>query len=48
MLRFVDDLAGAVYDILKFILKSICYLLAGMLIVGAPMYFIIWFFGLFQ
>ena len=23
-LRFVDDLAGAVYDIIKFILRSIC------------------------
>lgn len=48
MSRFVDDLAGAIYDFLRFIIRSACYLLAGMIIVGVPMYFIVWFFGLFQ
>lgn len=48
MLRFVDDLAGAVYDIVKFIIRSICYLLAGMIIVAVPMYLIVWVFRLFQ
>ena len=48
MLRFVDDLAGAIYDILKFIIRSISYLLAGAIIVAAPMYLIVWLFGLFQ
>ncbi|WNS76206.1 hypothetical protein RRV45_04130 [Bacillus sp. DTU_2020_1000418_1_SI_GHA_SEK_038] len=38
MAKFVDDLAGAIYDIFKFILTSICYLLAGMLMVGVPLY----------
>ena len=48
MLRFVDDLAGAIYDILKFIIRSISYLLAGAIIVAVPMYLIVWLFGLFQ
>ncbi len=48
LLRFVDDLAGAVYDFLKFILSSIGYLLAGMIIVAVPMYVIAWIFGLFH
>ena len=46
-LRFVDDLAGAVYDIIKFILRSFAYLLAGMVIVAVPMYLISWLFRLF-
>ncbi|WP_166669561.1 hypothetical protein [Paenisporosarcina antarctica] len=40
MTRFIDDFAGAIKDILKFIFTSICYLLAGMLIVGIPFYLI--------
>ena len=47
-LRFVNDLAGAIYDIIKFILRAISYLLAGMIIVAVPMYLIVWIFGLFQ
>lgn len=42
MLRFVDDLAGAIYDIFKFIIRSISYLLAGAIIVAVPMYLIVW------
>ncbi|MEH7239019.1 hypothetical protein [Bacillus sp. JJ1562] len=48
MVKFVDDLAGAIYDVFKFILKSIGYLLAGGIIVAIPMYFIVWLFGMFQ
>ncbi|MBO0587044.1 hypothetical protein [Sporosarcina sp. E16_8] len=40
MARYIDDLAGAIYDVLKFIFKCICYLIAGMLIVGVPLYLI--------
>lgn len=40
MLRFVDDLAGSVYDIFKFIIRSISYLLAGMIIVAVQIYLI--------
>ena len=47
-LRFVDDLAGAIYDIIKFILRSFAYLFAGMVIVAVPMYLISWLFGLFR
>ena len=45
---FIDDLAGAIYDVLKFIIKSICYILAGMLIVGVPLYLIAFAFSLFN
>ncbi|WP_442600079.1 hypothetical protein [Neobacillus sp. D3-1R] len=48
MLRFVDDLAGAIYNAIKFIIRSVSYLLAGMLIVAVPVYLIVWIFGLFQ
>ncbi len=48
MLKFVDDLAGAIYDIAKFVIRSIGYLLAGMVIVAIPMYLIVWVFDWFQ
>lgn len=41
MTRFIDDFAGAIKDILKFIFTSICYLLAGALIVSIPIYLIV-------
>ncbi|WP_255507906.1 hypothetical protein [Lysinibacillus sp. BW-2-10] len=34
MLKFIDDFAGAVSDIVK----SICYFIAGTLIVGVPLF----------
>jgi len=40
MARFIDDLAGAIYDFFKFLFTSICYLIVGMLIVGVPLYLI--------
>lgn len=48
MLRFVDDLAGAIYDLVKFIIRSLCYLFAGMAIVAVPIYVVVWILGLFQ
>ncbi|WP_198135854.1 hypothetical protein [Pontibacillus chungwhensis] len=48
MLRFVDDLAGALYDIFKFMIRSISYLLSGMLMVAVPIYLIVWVIGIFQ
>ncbi|MBM7647497.1 hypothetical protein JOC78_000418 [Bacillus ectoiniformans] len=42
MLKFIDDLAGAVYDVIKFLIKSISYLLSGMIIVAIPLYVIVW------
>ena len=48
MARFIDDLAGAIYDFCKFILTSICYLVAGMLIVGVPLYLIAFVFSMFH
>ncbi|MDQ1146075.1 hypothetical protein QE429_002902 [Bacillus sp. SORGH_AS 510] len=48
MLRFIDDLAGAVSDVFTFIIRSISYLLAGMIIVAVPMYLFVWVSGLFQ
>lgn len=48
VLRFVDDLAGALYDIFKFMIRSISYLLSGMLMVAVPIYLIVWVIGIFQ
>jgi len=41
-------LAGAVYDVIKVVLKCLGYLIAGMLIVAMPIYLIVWVIGLFQ
>lgn len=38
MLGFIDDLAGAIYDVMKMLLKGLGYIFAGMLIVGVPLY----------
>ncbi|MED3571289.1 hypothetical protein [Cytobacillus praedii] len=46
MARFIDDLAGAIYNFFKFLFTSVCYLLAGMLIVGIPLYLIVLVFKL--
>ncbi|MCG7335076.1 hypothetical protein MHZ95_07280 [Sporosarcina sp. ACRSM] len=48
MLGFVKDFAGAVYDVLKFMIWAVAYLFAGMIIVAVPLYLIAWIFGLFQ
>ncbi|CAM3818562.1 hypothetical protein GCM10009865_05380 [Aeromicrobium ponti] len=48
MARFIDDLVGAIYDFCKFIFKSVCYLFAGMLIVGVPLYLITLAFKMFN
>ncbi|MFJ7736469.1 hypothetical protein ACIQ2D_08995 [Lysinibacillus sp. NPDC097287] len=47
-MKFIDDLAGAVYDVLKLVLKSVGYIMAGMLIVAIPLYLIVWVFELMQ
>ncbi|MCZ8535721.1 hypothetical protein M9R32_00790 [Paenisporosarcina quisquiliarum] len=41
MTKFIDDFAGAIFDIFKFVLKSLSYFIAGMLIVGVPLYLIV-------
>ncbi|MET4562336.1 hypothetical protein [Lysinibacillus parviboronicapiens] len=46
MLRFIDDLAGAIYDVFKIIIKLLCYFFAGVLIVGIPLWLIAKFFEL--
>ena len=46
--NFIDDLAGAVYDVLKFVLQSVGYIIAGMLIVAIPLYLIVWVLELMQ
>ncbi|WP_010095208.1 hypothetical protein [Ornithinibacillus scapharcae] len=48
MKGFIDDLAGAIYDVFKFIFRSICYIVAGMVIVGVPMYLLILISNLFN
>ncbi|WP_167578623.1 hypothetical protein [Jeotgalibacillus proteolyticus] len=39
-MKWVDDLAGAIYDFFKQILTGLSYFVAGTLIVGIPLYFI--------
>ena len=41
MLRFIDDLVGAIADLLKTIFIGFCYFLAGFIIVGLALVFII-------
>ena len=48
MASFFDDLAGAIYDFFKFIFICICYLVAGMFIVGVPLYLIALVFSMFH
>lgn len=48
VLRFFDDFAGAFYDLFKCMIKSLSYVIAGMIIVGVPMYLFVWLFGMFQ
>ncbi|MFK8793434.1 hypothetical protein [Planococcus plakortidis] len=40
----IDDLAGAIYDVLAWILWGFSYLAAGALIVGVPLYSIAFLF----
>ncbi|MDT2047692.1 MULTISPECIES: hypothetical protein [Bacillaceae] len=41
MLKFIDDIAGSLYDVMKFLIRSLCYFLAGVLIVAIPLYVIV-------
>ena len=49
MLRFIDDLGGAIMDFIKSILGLLGYFLAGFIIVAVfmyiLMYLIVWGFG---
>lgn len=40
MLKFLDDVAGAVFDIVK----MICHFIAGFLIIGVPLFILAKFF----
>jgi len=44
MLRFIDDLAGAIKDLLKTVFIGFCYFVAGILIVGIPIVLISYVF----
>ncbi|ACA41292.1 hypothetical protein P799_14295 [Lysinibacillus sphaericus CBAM5] len=44
MLKFIDDLAGAIFDVFMLF----CYFLAGVIIVGVPIFLLAKFFLLFQ
>lgn len=45
LLRFVEDLAGSIYDFFKFLLTSLSYILAGMIIVGVLMFLFVFLFN---
>lgn len=44
MLRFIDDLSGAIKDLLKTVFIGFCYFIAGILIVGIPIILISYLF----
>ena len=44
MLKFIDDLAGAIFDVFMLF----CYFLAGVIIVGVPIFLLAKFFLWFQ
>ncbi|WP_407271132.1 hypothetical protein [Radiobacillus sp. PE A8.2] len=46
--RFIDIIAGTIYDTINFFAKPFSYLIAGGIIVAIPVYLIVWIFGLFQ
>ncbi|MEA0554996.1 hypothetical protein U1P98_10435 [Lysinibacillus irui] len=43
MLKFIDDLAGAVFDVFMLF----CYFFAGVILVGVPIFLLAKFFQLF-
>lgn len=47
MLKFIDDIAGSLYDIMKFLVRSLCYFLTGVLIVAIPLCAIVFVFQAF-
>ena len=47
MLKFIDDFAGAIFDVSKYLFILFCYLLACMLIVGVPLFLLAKLFELF-
>jgi len=48
MLKFIDDFAGAIFDVSKYLFKLFCYFLAGILIVGVPLFLLAKLFELFH
>lgn len=46
-MKFIDDLAGAIRDIARWIIWGISYFIAGTLIVGVPLYAIVFIFNWF-
>ncbi len=38
--RLIDDLADGLYSFLKSMIRSLCYFIAGMVIVGLPLYLV--------
>lgn len=45
MFRFIDDLVGSISDLIKFLITSLGYLIAGMLLVGVPLYLLVQLIG---
>ncbi|WP_404466496.1 hypothetical protein [Planococcus rifietoensis] len=43
-MNLIDDLAGAVYDVLSWIVWGFSYFAAGVVIVGIPLYLITFLF----
>lgn len=41
MFRLIDDFAGSISDLIKFLITSLGYLIVGMLLVGVPLYLLV-------
>lgn len=46
-MKFIDDLAAAIRDIVRWILWGISYFVAGILLVGVPLYVFVFIFEWF-
>jgi len=47
LMKFIDDLAGAIRDVARWILWGFSYFVAGILLVGVPLYVIVFLFEWF-
>lgn len=46
-MKFIDDLAGAIRDVARWVLWGFSYFVAGILLVGVPLYVIVFLFEWF-
>ncbi|HWI49551.1 MAG TPA: hypothetical protein VNU45_15145 [Rummeliibacillus sp.] len=47
MMKLVDNLADAIYDSIKCLLRSFAYLMTGFILVSIPIYIFVWLMKFF-